>query len=334
MRYGRLERAVGSNVDKTCKLEGCNEEAYCKEYCISHYQQSRTGEPSLDRKSVTHGGTKKGLPTRTYDTWHYMRNYRKATGVIICKRWDKSFADFREDMGERPKKMHLHRIDESQGYTCGSCEECVSQGWQRNCSWELQPSHGHNTLKKGRTKTYNSWSSMIDRCTRTYHQNYKHYGGRGITICPRWRNDFSAFLEDMGERPEGMTLDRINNDGNYSCGKCEQCLREGWTANCRWATPSQQRLNQRERKTTNKGEDMSSLVENIDKEIKAAKVQVKELEKEIKILERAKTDLQNLGKEPVKKVTKPRVKAKKPAGAEIIAEQIQNNLRNFVTSDA
>jgi hypothetical protein len=89
--------------------------------------------------------------------------------------------------------------------------------------------HGHN--KGGaRSPTYYSWSAMRDRCLLTTHAHYDSYGGRGISICDRWRK-FENFLADMGERPEGKTLDRINNDGNYE------------PSNCRWATAKEQRAN-------------------------------------------------------------------------------------------
>lgn len=94
--------------------------------------------------------------------------------------------------------------------------------------------HGHNKVG-GRSKTYISWDNMIGRCTRPSQLRYPHYGGRGITFDPRWRN-FQNFLEDMGERPEGKTLDRIDVDGNY----CKE--------NCRWATVKEQNNNTRRQK--------------------------------------------------------------------------------------
>jgi hypothetical protein len=82
------------------------------------------------------------------------------------------------------------------------------------------------------TRIYNIWSDMIARCERVTHQRYSSYGGRGIAVCERWR-DFANFYADMGDRPEGRSLDRINNDRGYS------------PENCRWATPSQQMKNRR-----------------------------------------------------------------------------------------
>lgn len=79
--------------------------------------------------------------------------------------------------------------------------------------------HGH---LKGKipSRTYTSWSSMITRCNNPNVDNYKYYGGRGICVCERW-NVFTNFLEDMGERPIGRTLDRIDNEGNYEPGNCQ-----------------------------------------------------------------------------------------------------------------
>lgn len=81
------------------------------------------------------------------------------------------------------------------------------------------------------------WHNMIRRCTDPSDLAYQHYGARGISVCDRWLNDFEHFLSDMGYRPcVGLSLDRVNNEGNYE------------PQNCRWATWKQQRSNQRSRR--------------------------------------------------------------------------------------
>lgn len=87
--------------------------------------------------------------------------------------------------------------------------------------------------KRKRHPLYNTWNKMRERCHNPNHEYYASYGGRGIVVCDRWRYSFANFLEDMGEKPRGKTLDRILVDGNYE------------PDNCRWATPKQQRFNQR-----------------------------------------------------------------------------------------
>lgn len=91
-----------------------------------------------------------------------------------------------------------------------------------------------------------AWVSMRWRCFKKTYKRWDDYGGRGITVCRRWDSSFRDFLTDVGEKPSPeMSIDRIDNDGHYSCGKCEHCAENGWAANCRWATSRQQMTNTR-----------------------------------------------------------------------------------------
>jgi hypothetical protein len=126
---------------------------------------------------------------------------------------------------------------------CGKLHEAVSHAltsghtkscgcWKQERNTSTPPSHGHASRKAGLSPTYQSWRGMWTRCTNPNVKSYKDYGGRGITICARWA-EFENFLADMGERPDGRTLDRIEVNGNYEPN------------NCRWATRKEQVMNTR-----------------------------------------------------------------------------------------
>ena len=135
-----------------------------------------------------------------------------------------------ESLGSKNKKTiwrcHCERGNKDFVVTRGD----LTTGHTKACGC-VKKKHGYS--KSG---TYVSWYHMLSRCQNTKRKDWHHYGGRGISVCASWEKDFMVFLKDMGTKPEGMTLDRINNDGNYE------------PSNCRWATREQQSRNNRTNK--------------------------------------------------------------------------------------
>lgn len=90
------------------------------------------------------------------------------------------------------------------------------------------------------------WRNMIARCRNQANKAYAGYGGRGVYVCQRWESSFGNFKQDLGDPPSPLhTLDRIDNGGSYTCGKCRQCIDRGAPLNVRWATPEVQMNNTR-----------------------------------------------------------------------------------------
>lgn len=109
----------------------------------------------------------------------------------------------------------------------------------------MKEKHGNTAANGFRTPIYQAWLNMRRRCSDSRHPQWPNYGGRGIKVCDRWLHSFTAFLADAGNRPEGRWLDRINNEGGYWCGYCEECARLGRPRNTRWATPTESARNRR-----------------------------------------------------------------------------------------
>ena|ERR1039458_2051172 len=114
---------------------------------------------------------------------------------------------------------------------------------------DLRQQRSRDATKHGLYAThrreYMAWVNARRRCKDLTN---KYYGGRGIKMCARYREPIAgaiAWCKDLGKKPLGTTIDRIDNDGHYSCGQCEECVQNGWTFNLRWATHREQQANRR-----------------------------------------------------------------------------------------
>lgn len=119
-------------------------------------------------------------------------------------------------------------------YCCGHDAQVRAHG-------EIKYKELRQVTGRSRHYLYSTWTSMRDRCNNPRNRYYENYGGRGISVCDRWMDHahgFENFIEDMGDRPEGCSLDRVDNNGDYS------------PENCRWSNRIEQNLNKRTNRLT------------------------------------------------------------------------------------
>lgn len=172
--------------------------------------------------------------------------------IVVGDKWDRITVLKFSGRDAHHRKLWLIACD------CGSQEPWIARedglknGRTKSCGCLRKEKFVRGNTSHGMTSrthvppAYQSWSGIIQRCTNAKSLAFAHYGARGISVCERWRS-FENFYADMGDRPDGMEIERDNNEGNYEPG------------NCRWATRFEQMQNTRlTRKVTIRGQILST----------------------------------------------------------------------------
>lgn len=156
------------------------------------------------------------------------RNFRDITGAVFGRL---KVASRISEIGEKPVKW---KCKCSCGEVVVVSQGHLTSGHTKSCGCLSDEIKRTSCITHGmsKSKTYSVWSAMIRRCYNKNSTTYKWYGARGIKVCDAWR-DFSVFLRDMGVSPDGLEIDRIDNNGNYE------------PSNCRWVTHAENCQNRR-----------------------------------------------------------------------------------------
>jgi hypothetical protein len=178
------------------------------------------------------GASKKMLEITKFLAMQVGQTFGRLTVMALVKGLDgKSLFLCQCACGQQKTVRPRNVMRGSRTQSCG----CLTKEVQR----QRLTRHGHS--RKGhQTAEHRTWVGMINRCTNPNHESWRLYGGRGITVCPHWRESFEQFFADMGPKPEGRSIDRRDNDLGYLCPCCLPPI-----GNCWWATPHEQMLNRR-----------------------------------------------------------------------------------------
>lgn len=145
--------------------------------------------------------------------------------------------------GKKINKLKIIKRDDTKRRRYWICEcdcgeiksirqDLITSGHTKSCGCLIKEEmRSRKTHDMSKTIEYDTWKHMIQRCTNKTAINYDNYGGRGIFVCEEWKNSFETFYNDMGDKPIGSSIDRIDNDGNYE------------PSNCRWVTKQQSNWN-------------------------------------------------------------------------------------------